>query len=77
MFDTIGSTADEIAARLRELCVRGVPNTVASLNLIGNYVRAQMTVDAMMVDVSRGTITLIFPGHGIDVIAMPGPSWTF
>ena len=71
MFDTIGSTADEVADRLRELRVRGVPNTVASLNPIGNYVSAQVTVDSIVIDVSNGTLTITFPSQRTDVIALP------
>ena len=73
MFDTIGSTADEVADRLRELRIRGVPNTVASLNPIGKYVDAQVTLDAIVIDLSNGTLTITFPSQRTHVIALPQP----
>ena len=61
MFDSIGSTADEIAATLKASGIKGVPNTVAALNPIVRYVLMHVKVDAMIVDVIRGThLTMTF-----------------
>ena len=71
MFDGIGSTADEVADTLRKLHIRGVPNTVASLNPLVKYVSTAILVDAMMVDVSKGLLTLTFRDYRTDVIQLP------
>jgi hypothetical protein len=53
MFDTIGSTADEVAAALRAGGFKGLPNTVGILNPLVKYAVTQVKEDAMMVDVIK------------------------
>ena len=54
MFDSLGSTHDEIARNLRALAILGTPNTVRVLNPIVKYVMMNFKKDALMLDVIKG-----------------------
>jgi hypothetical protein len=71
VFASLGSTADEVADSLRLLAIRGVPNTVRSLNPVVRYAMSLITDDVVMLDVIRhGVLTVTHAGWRQDTIPL-------
>jgi len=76
MLDELGATPDAVAESLRALGIRGIRNTVRTLNPIVRYVAAQtpgILVDLILVSRLR----IVFVSGEVTEVAMPEPVLQF
>jgi len=76
ILQSLGKTADEVAAALRAKGVRGAPNTIRQLNPIVRYVQNEVSgpCDISVVD---STLTIRFPDGRHQNVTMPQPVTEF
>lgn len=72
MLESLGPSADTVAAVLEASGIRGMPNTVGSLNPLVKYAATQLQMDAMFVDMLKGThLTVTFRDWRQEYIDVP------
>lgn len=72
MLDSIGSTADEIAATLRASGIRGIRHSTRYFNPVVQYVYRQLGNHALHINVKHGTTLIVVGGTGIrEVVLSP------
>lgn len=64
ILDQIGTTADEVAATLKENGIHGVRNTVRFLNPIVRYVQDELGDHTLLIDVMSGTTARVVHRNG-------------
>jgi hypothetical protein len=76
ILQSLGNSADDVAAALRAKGVRGAPNTIRHLNPIARYVQNEISgpCDIRVVD---PTLTIRFPDGRHQDVTMPPPVTQF
>jgi len=76
LLQSLGKTADEVAAALRAKGVRGSPNTIRHLNPIARYVQTELASPGDVRVVDR-KLTICFPDGRDQDVAIPQPVTDF